>query len=186
MYMRGVFDLIKKDLYRYTGGGGFLKNYFFTPGFKYTVIMRLTNITKNSKMLFMLHILLKYKLMLMQHHYGIQIPYHTKIGKGFYIGHYGTIVVNGNAIIDDNVNISHGVTIGQANRGKRKGVATIGSCVYIGPGAKIIGNVNIGNNVAIGSNAVVTSDIPDNACVVGVPAKIISYLGSEGYINRKV
>lgn len=118
--------------------------------------------------------------------YGIQIPGNTQIGKGFYIGHFGTIVVNGNAIIGDNVNLSQGVTIGQANRGRNIGSPIIGNEVYIGPGAKIIGNVKIGNNVAIGANAVVTNDIPDDAVVGGVPAKIISMNGSNGYINRKV
>ena len=122
----------------------------------------------------------------MQRHYGIQIPWGTHIGKGFYIGHFGTIVVNGGAVIGDNVNISQGVTIGQTNRGKRKGVPVIGNGVYIGPGAKVIGKVTIGNNVAIGANAVVTEDVPDNACVAGVPAKIVSMNGAEGYVNRKV
>ena len=122
----------------------------------------------------------------MQRHYGIQIPWGTHIGKGFYIGHFGTIVVNGGAVIGDNVNISQGVTIGQTNRGKRKGVPVIGNGVYIGPGAKVIGKVTIGNNVAIGANAVVTEDVPDNACVAGVPAKIVSMNGAEGYVGRKV
>jgi serine O-acetyltransferase len=76
------------------------------------------------------------------------------------------------------------VTIGQSNRGKRKGCPTIGNEVYIGPGAKIFGNIKIGNNVAIGANSVVTRDIPDNAVVVGIPGNVISYNGSDGYINR--
>lgn len=95
-------------------------------------------------------------------------------------------MINEAAIIGDNVNISHGVTIGQANRGKRIGAAIIGNQVYIGPGAKIIGKVVIGNNVAIGANAVVTHDIPNDACVGGIPAKIISMNGAENYINRTV
>jgi serine O-acetyltransferase len=63
-------------------------------------------------------------------------------------------------------------------------VPVIGDNVYIGPGAKIIGRVNMGSGVAIGANAVVTKDVPDNAVVVGVPAKVISYNGSKGYINK--
>lgn len=109
-----------------------------------------------------------------------------KIGKGFYIGHFGTIVVHSSAVIGDNVNISQGVTIGATNRGNRQGIPTIGNQVYIGPGAKIIGKITVGNNVAIGANAVVTKDVPDNAVVAGVPAKIISMQGGEGYINRIV
>ena len=181
-----VFTLIKQDLYRYTGGGRFLKSYLMIPGFKYTFFLRLVQSAGKRKYLLPFALLFKMKLLLMQRHYGIQIPWNTKIGKGFYIGHYGTIVVNGGTIIGDNVNISQGVTLGQANRGKHKGCHVIWNGVYIGPGAKIVGKVTIGNNVAIGANAVVTSDIPDNACVGGVPAKIISMNGAEGYVNRKV
>ena len=105
---------------------------------------------------------------------------------GFYIGHFGSIVVNGEATIGSNVNISQGVTIGQSNRGPRKGVATIGNCVYIGPGAKIVGNVKIGNNVAIGANCVVTKDIPDNAVVAGIPGEVLSMNGAECYVDRMI
>ncbi|MBA4317255.1 MAG: serine acetyltransferase [Flavobacterium sp.] len=115
---------------------------------------------------------------------GISIPYQTKIGSGFYIGHFGGIVVNGSAIIGKNCNLSHCVTIGQANRGKIKGSPVIGDNVYIGPGAKIIGSVKVGNNVAIGANCVVTKDIPANAVVVGIPGRVISFKGSSGYVNR--
>lgn len=118
--------------------------------------------------------------------FGIDIPYNTNIGRGFYIGHFGSIVVNGKATIGSNVNISQGVTIGQSNRGPRKGVATIGNCVYIGPGAKIVGNVKIGNNVAIGANCVVTKDIPDNAVVAGIPGEVLSMNGAECYVDRMI
>lgn len=120
------------------------------------------------------------------YHYGISIPFNAQIGKGFYIGHFGCIVVSPAAVLGKNVNISQGVTIGVANRGNKVGVPTIRDCVYIGPGAKIIGAVTIGNNVAIGANAVVTHDVPDNAVVAGVPARIISMNGADGYVNRKV
>ena len=62
----------------------------------------------------------------------------------------------------------------------------IGKGFYIGPGAKIVGKVHIGNNVAIGANAVVTKDRPDNSVVVGIPARIILTKGAVGYILNKV
>lgn len=82
------------------------------------------------------------------------------------------------------MHLSQQVTIGVVNRGKMKGYPTIGDNVYIGPGAKVIGNVHVGNNVAIGANCVVTKDVPDNAVVVGIPGQVISYEGSTGYINK--
>ncbi len=130
--------------------------------------------------------ILKYLLFRKSIKFGIQIPVGVKIGKGFYIGHWGGIVINSQVVIGDNCNISQDVTIGQVNRGNNKGAPIIGNRVYIAPGAKIIGNIKIGDNVAIGANAVVTNDIPDNAVVVGVPAKVISYKGSTGYINKVV
>lgn len=63
-----------------------------------------------------------------------------------------------------------------------KGSPVIGNNVLLFAGAKIIGNVNIGNNVVVGANAVVTHDVPDNAVVVGIPAKVINYNGKE--INK--
>lgn len=119
-----------------------------------------------------------------EYKYGISISYQTKIASGLYIGHFGGIVVNQHAVIGKNCNISHQVTIGKANRGTRKGYPVVGDNVYIGPGAKVIGSVHIGNNVAIGANCVVTKDIPENGVVVGAAGQIISSEGSTGYINR--
>lgn len=117
---------------------------------------------------------------------GFQISYRTEIGMGFYIGHFGTVIVNSDAKLGKNINLSPGVVIGMANRGKNKGVAVLEDNIYVGPGAKIVGAVHIGNNVAIGANAVVTKDLPDNVSVAGVPAKVLSFAGSENYVNRRV
>ena len=101
--------------------------------------------------------------------YGIQIPPETKIGYGLFIGHGVGIVINGSAVIGNNVNLSQFLTIG-SNHGK---AATIGNNVYIGPSVCIVEDVNIGNNVIIGAGCVVTSNIPDNSTAVGVPNRNI-------------
>lgn len=175
---------IASDAYRYTSGRGNLKLYLLNIGFRYSFWMRTCCYLKQSRFLYPLFLFSFLYLRHLSFKSGIQIPYNTDIDKGFYIGHFGTIVVNGKAKIGRNVNISPSVNIGQSNRGKNKGYPTIGDEVYIGPGAKIIGAVHVGNNVAIGANAVVTKDVPDNACVGGIPANIISYDGVEGYIER--
>ncbi|HAX95805.1 MAG TPA: serine acetyltransferase [Prolixibacteraceae bacterium] len=179
--------LVKSDLHRYAGNSKFSSFIFYKalePGFKYSFWMRTCAYIRQKPILRMLFPLL---WLILHHHeikYGISISYKTQIGSGFYIGHFGGIIVNHNAVIGKNCNISHQVTLGVANRGVRKGYPVIGDNVYIGPGAKIIGNVNIGNNAAIGANCVVTKDVPENGVVVGVPGKVISMDGSTGYINR--
>ena len=175
---------IKSDAIRYASNPAKLYFRSRTPGFRYSFWMRTCAYLKSNKVFFPFYLLSRFILRQMMFRYGMEIPFNTKIGYGFYIGHFSGIIVNANTIIGNNVNISQGVTMGRANRGPMKGFAIIGNNVYIGPGAKIVGGVKIGDNVAIGANAVVTKDIPDNAVVAGVPARVISYNGVEGYVNN--
>lgn len=69
----------------------------------------------------------------------IEIPHSVRIGKGLYVGHPFCITINAAATIGDNCNIHKGVTIGQTNRGSRKGVPTVGNCVWIGINSTIVG-----------------------------------------------
>jgi serine O-acetyltransferase len=99
---------------------------------------------------------------------GLSIPKNV-FGAGLCIVHYGTIVVSPKAKIGENCRMHPSTSIGDYN-----GAPTLGNNVYIGPGAKIFGDITVGNNVAIGANAVVNSNITDNVTVGGIPAKIIS------------
>lgn len=113
---------------------------------------------------------------------GISIPYSCSIGHSFYIGHFGGIIINANAIIGNNCNISQGVTIGVSGRGDKRGVPEIGNNIYIGANAVIAGKIIIGNNCAIAANSLVIESARDNSTLIGVPAKVINNLGSKGYI----
>jgi serine O-acetyltransferase len=129
----------------------------------------------------------RWKLKRIQEKTLIQIPYTAKIGEGFYIGHFGRVIINGDAIIGKNVNIATGVTIGQESRGKRQGVPTISDNVWIGTNAVIVGKITIGTDVLIAPNSFVNFDVPDHSIVVGNPARIISRMdATAGYVCNKV
>lgn len=173
-----ALQLIRSDLYRYTGEislKAFAETYIREPGFNFMVWLRIRTAFKSKIVGYILHT--------KRIKFGIDIQSFS-IGEGFYIGHFGHIVVNSAAVIGRNCNISQGVTIGISNTGSKKGVPEVGNYVYIGPGAKIMGKIKIGNNAAIGANSVVVNDVPDNAVVVGVPARVVSNDGSAGYVNR--
>lgn len=102
---------------------------------------------------------------------GIELPCEVKVGKGFVIEHSGGIVVSGFASFGDNCRIRNGVVIG-LSRVEDPCAPQFGDNVDIGAGAKVLGNIRIGNNVLIGANAVVITDVPSNSIAVGVPAII--------------
>ncbi len=110
--------------------------------------------------------------------HSVYISDNAEIGEGFYIAHCFCIMIAG-VKIGRNCVVMQQVTIGSSRGGRRSGYPILGNNVVVCCGAKIIGKVNIGNNVIIGANAVVVNDVPDNAVVGGVPAKVIAMNGEE-------
>ena len=109
---------------------------------------------------------------------GIEIHPGATIGPGFFIDHGMGVVIGETAEIGENVTLYQGVTLGGtgAERGKRH--PTLGNNVVVGAGAKILGNIRIGNYVKVGAGSVVVHPVPDNCTVVGVPAEIVR---KDGY-----
>jgi serine O-acetyltransferase len=106
---------------------------------------------------------------------GFTIPCNV-FGAGLRINHFGLIVVSPCANIGCFCDIHQGVNIGVDEYHKS---AKIGDNVFIGPGAKLFGEITIGNNVMIGANSVVNKSFPENdSVIVGVPAKIVSKKGN--------
>jgi len=180
-------ELIRSDLFRYFGKDD--RKTFFkglgVPGFRFTYVLRKCAKYKRSSIagFFYRLIYTRYK-----YKFGFQIPFNTQIGKGLFLGHFGMIIVNGKASIGDNCNIEHGVTIGQANRGRLKGNPVIGNNVWIGTGSVVVGNIKIGDNVLIAPNSYINRDIPSNSVVFNKSAlEIIPNENAvEGYINNPV
>ena len=101
----------------------------------------------------------------------VELPCEAVIGRRLVIEHIGGIIVSGDAILGDDCTLRNGVTIGLRRKGTR-GSPRLGNRVDIGAGAKILGEIVVGDDVSIGANAVVLTDVPSNSIAVGVPAKI--------------
>lgn len=178
---------LQKDFFRVSGkwlSHSQMIGKFLNPNLRYIYWLR--NASKHSRNSFVGK-LYRFILRRYQIRYGYQIPAETQIGEGFYLGHWGALVINPNSIIGKNCNIAQGVTIGQANRGDKKGTPTIGNEVWIGANAVIVGKIIIGDNVLIAPNSYVNMDVPSNSIVIGNPARIIhNDEATKGYINNKV
>lgn len=110
---------------------------------------------------------------------GIEIHPGARIGKNLFIDHGVGVVIGETAIIGDNVEMFHGVTLGGVGSEVGKRHPTIGNNVFIGCGAKILGNITIGDNVKVGANAVILKDVQENTTVVGVPGVIVKRNGRK-------
>jgi serine O-acetyltransferase len=102
--------------------------------------------------------------------YGIWLDLSNNIGKGFYIGHFGGIIIRGD--FGDYCSVGQCVTVGTKGAGRSTTGPIIADNVYLGAGSKVIGDIHIGSNSIIGANAVVTKTVPKNSLAVGVPANV--------------
>ena len=117
---------------------------------------------------------------------GIEIHPKAKIGKNLFIDHGMGVVIGETSEIGDNVTIYHMVTLGgispsidSNDQRNLKRHPTLKNNVVVGSGAQVLGPVIVGENAKIGANAVVTKDVPENAIMVGIPAKNISTASSD-------
>ncbi|MFH0771501.1 MAG: serine O-acetyltransferase EpsC [Candidatus Omnitrophota bacterium] len=108
---------------------------------------------------------------------GIEIHPGARIGNGLFIDHGMGVVIGETSVVGDNVTLFQGVTLGGTGKEKGKRHPTLGNDVVVGAGAKVLGNINVGDNVAIGANAVVIKDVSSNSTVVGVPGRIVKQEG---------
>lgn len=111
--------------------------------------------------------------------YGIDLPYTVKLGRRVIIEHQSCIIIHGYSSIGDDCIIRQGVTIGNRYLEKPLEAPKLGARVNIGAGAKILGNITIGDDVNIGANAVVLVDIPASQTAVGIPARVIASQNSS-------
>jgi serine O-acetyltransferase len=101
---------------------------------------------------------------------GISIPVQARIGKGLRIHHFGGIIFHPETVLGERCTIYHGVTFGDL--GGWGGAPHIGNCVMVGAGAKLLGQIEVGDHCRIGANAVVLTSVPADSVAVGIPAVI--------------
>ena len=167
----------------------FSKEFIFSPVFRYTVLLRVNEYLLNTNKFFIIKLLPLFWYKRLGVKLGFSIPFNV-FSYGLGIVHYGLLIVNPDAKIGKNCRIHAGVNIGgsagfkQAGDSKRY-APVIGNNTYIGPGAKLFGPIEIGNDCVIGANAVVNkSFVENNITIGGIPARVISKKGSEGLVFK--
>ncbi len=152
------------------------------PGVKAVFFHRIANFFHLAKF----HLVARIISQLSRFLTGIEIHPGAKIGKNLFIDHGMGVVIGETSEIGNNVTIYHMATLGgiapsinSNNQRQVKRHPTLSDCVVVGSGAQILGPVMVGANAKIGSNAVVTKDVPENAVMVGIPAKNVGTATEE-------
>ena len=108
---------------------------------------------------------------------GVEIHPGASIGRGFFIDHGMGVVIGETAEIGDYVTLFQGVTLGGTGKEKGKRHPTLGNHVVVGSGAKVLGNIRIGDSVKIGANSVVLRSVPSHSTVTGIPGRVVKSVG---------
>ena len=153
----------------------FLEVVFLYQGLHALVVFRLSHIFYRMHLFFLARLLSQGARFFT----GIEIHPGARIGRRFFVDHGMGVVIGETSIIGDDVLLYQGVTLGGTGIVTGKRHPTIGNNVVIGAGAKVLGNITVGDNSYIGSNAVVIKDVPSNSTVVGVPGRITRQDGKK-------
>jgi len=152
------------------------------PGVKAVFFHRIANFFHFAKF----HLVARIISQLSRFLTGIEIHPGAKIGRNLFIDHGMGVVIGETSEIGNNVTIYHMATLGgispSINSNDQRQVKrhpTLNDCVVVGSGAQILGPVIIGANAKVGANAVVTKDVPENAVMVGIPAKNVGTATEE-------
>jgi serine O-acetyltransferase len=146
-----------------------LEIFFCYPGFHAILIHRLAHKLYKAGLPLLPRILSQISRFLT----GIEIHPGAQIGRRFFIDHGSGVVIGETTEIGDNVLIYQGVTLGGTGKEKGKRHPTLGNDVVVGTGAKVLGNITIGDHVKIGAGSVVIRSVPDHSTVVGIPGKVV-------------
>lgn len=168
-----MFKFIKEQINTIRKNDPALKSMFevfLYPSFRTQIYHKISKLFYKHNYFFMARLISEFA----KRRTGIEIHPGATIGKSLFIDHGMGVVIGETCIIGNNVVMFHGVTLGGAGNEKtKKRHPTICDNVFIGSGAKVLGNITIGENSKVGANAVVLKDVPKNTTVVGVPAKIV-------------
>jgi serine O-acetyltransferase len=115
---------------------------------------------------------------------GIEIHPGATIGRRFFIDHGSGVVIGETTEIGDDVLLYQGVTLGGTGNERGKRHPTLGNNVVVGSGAKILGNIRIGDNVKVGAGSVVVRPVPDNSTVVGIPGRVVRIRPQGGVLEH--
>ena len=169
--LRGpMFDTAKAIQKRDPAAKSLIEVILLYPGYHAILFHRVAHLLYKAHLYFLARLISQISRTLT----GIEIHPGAQIGKRLFIDHGMGVVIGETAIIGDDCLIYHQVTLGGMSAKDEKRHPTLGNNVMVGTGAKVLGNIHIGDNVKIGANCIVIKDVEAGKTIIGVPGEILA------------
>lgn len=165
-----MFDTAKAIQKRDPAAKSLIEVILLYPGYHAILFHRIAHVLYKAHLYFIARLISQISRTLT----GIEIHPGAQIGKRLFIDHGMGVVIGETAIIGDDCLIYHQVTLGGMSAKDEKRHPTLGNNVMVGTGAKVLGNIHIGDNVKIGANCIVIKDVEAGKTIIGVPGEILS------------
>ena len=165
-----MFDTAKAIQKRDPAAKSLIEVILLYPGYHAILFHRVAHLLYKAHLYFLARLISQISRTLT----GIEIHPGAQIGKRLFIDHGMGVVIGETAIIGDDCLIYHQVTLGGMSAKDEKRHPTLGNNVMVGTGAKILGNIHIGDNVKIGANCIVIKDVEAGKTIIGVPGEILA------------
>ena len=165
-----MFDTAKAIQKRDPAAKSLLEVILLYPGYHAFLVHRVSHLFYNMRLFFLARLISQISRTLT----GIEIHPGAKIGKRLFIDHGMGVVIGETAVIGDDCLIYHQVTLGGMGAKNKKRHPTLGNNVMVGTGAKVLGNIHIGDNVKIGANCIIIKDVEAGNTIIGVPGEVLS------------
>ena len=169
--LNSIRNDIKAALKRDPAAHGALEVILAYPGFHARQLHRLSHTLHNAGVPVLPRVIAHFSRLIT----GIEIHPGAQIGEGLFIDHGMGVVIGETTVIGDNCSLTQGVTLGGTSTRREKRHPTLLEGVTVGAGAKVIGNVTLGEYCRIGAGSVVVTSVPAYATVVGVPGHVVAY-----------
>ena len=165
-----MFDTAKAIQKRDPAAKSLIEVILLYPGYHAILFHRVVHLLYKAHLYFLARLISQFSRALT----GIEIHPGAQIGKRLFIDHGMGVVIGETAIIGDDCLIDHQVTLGGMSAKDEKRHPTLGNNVMVGTGAKVLGNIHIGDNVKIGANCIVIKDVEAGKTIIGVPGEILA------------
>ena len=182
--------LLKADLFRIDGVDDrafFFRQWWCNPGFRYLCWFRIAQAARaTGGIARVLYYFALWRMNVCGSRSCIRLPVSVKAGPGLMIGHANSIWINGRCTFGANCTLGNDINIGESGGSGSRGVPQFGDATFVGPGARLSGDIHIAQESAIMANTVIATSLPTGSIAIGVPGRVTGHHAHNRFVSNRI